>query len=113
METKIRKGKSLFYGDKVFTRGLSRSSYFNKRESEELMQYGHTMAALYEGTLMPDNSEEVQFVTDLHSNDESTLYPVRLWRKYLAAVEKSKIHHGFANSNGRNSDYVPDNMGFA
>ncbi|WP_448546928.1 DUF413 domain-containing protein [Thalassotalea fusca] len=113
MDTKIRKGKSLFYGDKVFTRGLSRSSYFNKRESDELMLYGHTMSALYEGTLMPDNPEEVQFVTDMHSEEVSALYPVRLWKKYLAAVEKSKIHHGFANCNGRSNDFVSDNMGFA
>jgi len=101
MNTTIRRGKVCFYGDKVFPHGISRSSYFNRRESEELRLYGHTFEALLNGTIQPENEEETHFVEDMLSDDESSLYPVQLWRKYLTVIKQSKTHHGFAKSYGR------------
>lgn len=98
METTIRKGSIPFYASDVFPYGLSRSSYFNKRESEELIQYGHTLSGLQNGFLTPENEEEVNFVMELNSDHENTLYLVRLWRKYLLTVEKRGTFHGFSKS---------------
>ncbi len=101
MKTSIRIGKNLFYGDSSFPYGISRSGYFNKRESDELMIYGKTFEGLCNGSLSPVNDEEVQFVEGINSNSESELYPVNLWRKYLVAIDKSRVHHGFSMSNGK------------
>jgi len=104
MNTTIRKGKLLFFGDETFNHGISRSGYFNKRESQELEEYGYSLQGLMSGLLQPENEEEAQFISDMQSVHLSLLYPVALWKKYLAAVQKSKTHHGFAKSNPRNND---------
>ncbi len=98
MQTAIRPGKLLFYGDQVFSHGLSRSGYFNKRESSELEMYGETFLSLSNGSLAPENDEEKQFIEAVQSTEETSLYPAKLWKKYLHAVAQSKIHHGFAKS---------------
>ncbi len=113
MNTSIRIGKSPFYGDQTFSHGLSRSGYFNKRESDELIQYGLTLSGLADGTLAPENEEEVQFVADLQSSEESSLYSVKLWKKYLKSVEKSRIHHGFAKSSAKSNDFSGESLSFA
>lgn len=83
METAIRKGKAPFYASDVFPYGLSRSSYFNKRESQYLIDYGHTLSGLHKGILTPENAEEVEFIEALNTDCETSLYSVRLWKKYL------------------------------
>ncbi|RHW74936.1 DUF413 domain-containing protein [Colwellia sp. RSH04] len=105
METAIRKGKITFYASDIFPHGLSRSSYFNKREAEELMMYGHTFSGLQDGSLSPENEEEAAFVTEINSNEEVTLYSVKLWHKYLSVVANKGVFHGFSMS----SRYVHSN----
>lgn len=107
MLTSIRKGKSPFYGEQSFTHGISRSGYFNRRESQELLEYGQTFQDLCSGTLLPENDEEQRFIHDMQTSDESSLYPVRLWKKYLNAVQKSRVHHSFSRSSGKShSDFT-------
>ncbi|NMP31698.1 DUF413 domain-containing protein [Thalassotalea sp. M1531] len=113
MKTSIRIGNNMFYGDNSFPHGISRSGHFNKRESDELMIYGKTFEGLCNGSLAPINDEEVKFIKAVNSNGESDLYPVNLWRKYLAAVEKSRIHHGFSMSNGKTRDPSGNDLSFA
>ena len=113
MQTIIRPGQSTFFGDNSFPYGISRSGYFNKRESDELSQYGKTFEALQQGKLLPENEEEIQFVAAMLTSDESHLYSARLWKKYLAALEKSHIHHGFSMSNGKTRDPSGNDLSFA
>jgi uncharacterized protein YifE (UPF0438 family) len=113
MNTLIRKGQSTFFGDNSFSHGISRSGYFNKRESEELALYGKTFEALQNGKLLPENEEEVQFVAAMHTSDESHLYAARLWKKYLEAVEKSRIHHGFSMCNGKTREASGNDLSFS
>jgi len=114
MNTSIRKGQSIFYGDKTFSHGLSRSGYFNKRESEELALYGLTFEGLCNGHLSPENDEEAQFIAAMNNENAADCYPANLWKKYLAALAKSKSHHGFAMSNGRTkSDAQGNDLSFA
>jgi len=98
METSIRAGIRPFYATDIFPKGLSRSSYFNKRESDELICYGYTLSALLSGELSPENEEESQFIHDINMSEDTNLYMVNLWRKYLNAVQKSKSFHGFSPS---------------
>ncbi|WP_448211911.1 DUF413 domain-containing protein [Colwellia sp. MEBiC06753] len=97
MDTSIRVGKTRFYANDVFPYGLSRSSYFNKRESDELIAYGSTLHGLASGIITPENEEEQQFIEGLMQPD-CTLYTVKLWRKFLMAVEHRKTFHGFSPS---------------
>lgn len=113
MQTTIRPGKSTFFGDSSFPHGISRSGYFNKRESDELAQYGKTFEALQQGKLLPENEEEIQFVAAMLITEESHLYPVRLWKKYLATIEKSRIRHGFSMSNGKTKESSSNDLSFA
>ncbi|WP_394176403.1 DUF413 domain-containing protein [Thalassotalea litorea] len=113
MQTTIRKGKSPFYGEQSFVHGISRSGYFNRRESLELQEYGKTFQDLCDGVLEPDNEEELRFIHDMQRHDESSLYPVRLWKKYLAAVEKNKSFHSFSRSNGKPESWQTLQEGFA
>ena len=83
METSIRQGVKPFYGDAIFSHGISRSGYFNKRESEELQVYGATFEALLSGALAPKNEEELAFISGMQIQNECDLYSVRLWNKYL------------------------------
>ncbi len=101
MKTSIRVGQHLFYGDNSFPHGISRSGHFNKRESEELATYGKTFEGLSDGSLSPINDEEAQFVKAMNTPGESDLYSVNLWKRYLAVIEKSRVHHGFSMSNGK------------
>ena len=113
MKTSIRKGQSTFFGDSSFPHGISRSGYFNKRESEELALYGKTFEGLQTGKLLPDNEEEIQFVGAMLTTDESHLYAARLWKKYLAALEKSHSFHGFSMSNGKSREPNSNELSFA
>ena len=107
MDTSIRVGERSFYATDIFPQGLSRCSYFNKREADEITRYGHTLTALLSGVLSPVNEEELQFIADINTAINSDLYMVHLWKKYLNAVHKSKSFHGFSSSNGRiNIDFA-------
>lgn len=113
MKTSIRMGKSNFYGDSIFTYGLSRSGYFNMRESDELAKYGNTFQGLWDGSLSPINEEEKQFINAMKSANESELYSVYLWKKYLAALDKSRVHHGFSMSTAKTAEPSNDEQFFA
>ena len=101
MNTTIRKGKTLFYGDHSFSHGLSRSGHFTLKEAEFLESYGHTLSALANETLQPENEEERLFVAQVKDEGESTLHAAKLWKKYLKAIDKSKVGHSFSRSSGR------------
>lgn len=112
METSIRRGKRIFLGDQVFSHGLSRSGFFNKRESIELEEYGMQFHALQQGTEQPMNEEEQIFVEQITntliaagepipSKENAEIYAVKLWRKYLKAVAQAKSRHGFLQSESK------------
>ena len=100
MNTTIRKGKTLFYGDHTFSHGLSRSGHFTLKEAEFLESYGHTLSALANEKLQPENDEEQLFVVQVNDEGESTLHAAKLWKKYLKAINKSKVGHSFSRSSG-------------
>ena len=98
MDTTIRKGERIFYGDNHFPRGIARSGHFSKRESMLLEQYGSTFQALIAGDLTPENEEEKLFVAQVSEQSEITLSSAKLWRKYQDALSKVKRHHSFISN---------------
>jgi len=106
MEKEIRKGQKIFYGDPIFARGLSRSGFFSLNESKQLEAYGDTLQQLANGTLAPNNSAEQIFINEVNSDVESTLYASCLWKKYQAAIIKSKTFHSFSKSSVSSSASV-------
>lgn len=98
METLIRKGAKPFYGDNIFSHGLSRCGFFNKREAEELFVFGKSFENLSIGLLLPNNEEEAQFVREVKASEPPVMYCAKLWKKYLNALNKSKSRHGFIKS---------------
>ncbi|WP_440876805.1 DUF413 domain-containing protein [Thalassotalea sp. PLHSN55] len=112
MNTTIRVGKKLFYGESDFPRGIGRSGFFNKKETELLEQYGDTLMRLADKALTPENEEESLFVAAIDSGDESANAMVKLWRKYVNAVEKTKRHHSFTQSNVKPVGSAPTDSQF-
>lgn len=101
MDTSIRKGERAFYGDSIFPYGIARSGFFNKRESDELNNYGNTFQRLISGDLSPENEEESLFIEQVRAPETIQLYAAKLWHKYLEAVQKSKTRHGFIKSESK------------
>ena len=110
MITTIRQGTRAFYGDIVFPHGISRSGFFNKRESEELIAYGETLQKLALEQLTPCNNEEQQFIEALNTPTNNDFYPAKLWQKYTLAVETTKRRHGFINSSTRSSHHPIESL---
>jgi len=96
METSIRAGAYPFLRNRCISKRASEKHYFNKRESDHLICFGQTLMALQSGQLTPINEEESQFIADINSEEESEMYAVKLWKKYLHATQKSKTFHGFS-----------------
>lgn len=105
MVTEIRLGSRKFYDDVHFAGGIERSGFFTIPEARFLVDYGYTLNGLFTGELTPDNDAESAFVTSIKSNDDCTLYEVKLWRKYLKALYKI-THRASANSS-RNENSRP------
>jgi len=106
MEKEIRKGQKVFYGDPMFTRGLSRSGFFSLNESRQLEIYGDTFQQLANGTLAPINNDEQRFIHEMNNDVECTLHATRLWKKYQAAIIKSNTFHSFSKSSVSSSASV-------
>lgn len=113
MEKEIRKGQKPFYGDPIFSRGLSRSGHFSLKESQELQNFGDTLLQLTNGNLTPNNQTEQTFLNEVSDEHNCTLYASKLWRKYLLAIAKSKTLHSFSKSSVSSSASVDfsDNSG--
>jgi uncharacterized protein len=98
MNNTMRLGVRKFYDDINFAGGISRSGFFNIKESENLISYGYTLSGLASGQLIPQNDEEQRFVEQINAEQDSELYFVKLWRKYKRALYLSKHK---ASLNGR------------
>ncbi|MDN3652361.1 DUF413 domain-containing protein [Thalassotalea ponticola] len=107
METDIRKGINSFYGDPIFKTGLSRSGHFTIKEAQLLKDYGWTLQSLSNGTLFADNNEERTFIEQINSDEPPTLYLASLWKKYLAAIQRSKVGYGFSVCNRAPATFEP------
>ncbi|ARR51182.1 DUF413 domain-containing protein [Photobacterium damselae subsp. damselae] len=72
-----------FYDDKNFPRGFNRSGVFTISEATVLENYGRTMRGLFEGTLLPVDESELQFVAEVKGQQEAISDFGKCWLKYL------------------------------
>lgn len=101
--TTIRVGAKLFYDDKNFARGFSRSGLFTVQESTKLEQYGHTLKLLLEKQIAPENEEEKQFVTRFETGALPETEIEKIWAKYLKALGPKAfytLNSGSKNNSG-------------
>lgn len=105
METNIRVGQRPFFGDPLFSRGLSRCGYFTVKEAKLLEEYGDTLQGLSSGTLVATNDDEARFLKEIHGVGSATSPLVALWQKYVAAIRNSRTSIGFRSSALSASDF--------
>lgn len=107
----IRLGERPFHDDVNYPRGFSRSGDFSINDSAILKDYGTTMKQLYDGTLLPVNEAEKQFVEVVNGKAEARNAYERVWLKYIQKTSKrtfhtlnSKVRSG-SNNNIESSEY--------
>ncbi|AWB65037.1 hypothetical protein C2869_00635 [Saccharobesus litoralis] len=86
MENGINLGQYAYYDNVNFKAGISRSGCFSIKESQLLEQYGERLSSLLSGNIPPCSADEETFVNTICQNGESSMYAVKLWRKYQEAI---------------------------
>ena len=71
-----------FYDDVNFPKGFKRCGDFTNKEADLLEQYGQAMKSLAEGSQLPCNVDEDQFVQVTKGNLPATTNMELLWIKY-------------------------------
>jgi len=79
----IRKGSCKFSDYLRFPNGFCRDGEFSMKESIILEAYGTTLKQLYEGTLMPENDAETQFVSVVNGQERAETSLELVWLKYI------------------------------
>ena len=102
-KTNIRKGDKPYFDDANFPRGFNRSGEFTITESLILNDYGNTFKRLFDGSLMPENDEEKQFVKVVNRELAPNSQYEKTWMKYIELVAPKK----FYSLNGRHKP-IPD-----
>lgn len=95
MKVDIRKQNINFFDDLNFPKGFRRSGLFTVLEAEFLTQNGHLMAALANEQLSPQNDQEEEFVAAINSGIPSSQLSVKVWKKYLQAIENQRSNRIF------------------
>lgn len=95
MRVNVRKQQINFYDDLNFPEGFRRSGVFTILEAEFLTQNGMLMQALYDGRVAPESDEEVEFVEAIQNRQSSQQLSVKVWNKYLLAVENKRSQRIF------------------
>lgn len=85
ISTTIRKGSKPYFDDTHFPRGFSRSGEFTVAESLIMNDFGYTLKCLHDGVLMPENTEEKNFIEVVTGHKEAETQIEKTWMKYLRA----------------------------
>ena len=90
MITTIRKSTKSYFDDLNFPRGFSRSGEFTVIESKILNDYGHNLKDLANGSMMPENPEEIRFSECCSGLVEPQTQIEKLWKKYIQLTSPKK-----------------------
>lgn len=107
-KTTIRKGSRPFYDDKHFPRGFGRSGTFTILESDIMQEYGHTLKALFEGQLLPENEEEIEFINAFKEVNEPANSLHRAWSKYIQATQPKSFFTLNSGSKNQTENTAPE-----
>jgi uncharacterized protein len=82
----ISAGQFTYFDDHNFPYGFRRSGMFTIKEAEYLESHGHTLRELENNIREPISEDEALFQAKIQSDEETTLFSVKTWRKYKAAI---------------------------
>ena len=80
----------LFFDDMNFPQGFRRCGVFTIREAEYLQENGTRLKALAYSESSPETDEESEFVLRVNDAQLTSLFSVRVWRKYITAIEQKR-----------------------
>lgn len=103
MNTQIRKGSKSFFDDVNFPRGFSRSGEFTVLESNLLHDFGYTLQLLSNGSLMPDNAEEVRFADVCTGRAIAQTFAEKTWMKYISLSSPRKYENVYGMGRPQNN----------
>ena len=103
MNTKIRKSSKSFFDDVNFPRGFSRSGEFTVLESNLLNDYGYSLQLLSNGTLMPENIEEVRFADVCTGREIAQSLVEKTWMKYISLASPRKYENVYGMGRPQNN----------
>jgi uncharacterized protein YifE (UPF0438 family) len=103
MNTQIRKGAKSFFDDINFPRGFSRCGEFTIQESNFLNDYGYSLQQLSNGSLMPENAEEVRFADVCTGRELAQSFAEKTWMKYISLASPRKYENVYGMGRPQNN----------
>jgi uncharacterized protein YifE (UPF0438 family) len=82
--------KRVFSDPKNYPYGFSRSGDFSISESKALAEYGCYIAALIDGHIQPQNSDDTAILAAAHGDIEPKDTAQRAWLKYQKRINRPK-----------------------
>jgi uncharacterized protein YifE (UPF0438 family) len=89
--------KKIFSDVKNYPYGFSRSGDFSISESKALSQYGCLIAALVDGQIEPETSEDDNFLAAAFGNKEPEGSAEKAWIKYQRRINRPKLGSVYGN----------------
>lgn len=89
--------KQMFSDAKNYPYGFSRSGDFSISESKALSQYGCLIAALVDGVLKPETSEDNSLLSAAFGKKEPEGAAEKAWVKYQKRINRPKLGSVYGN----------------
>jgi len=89
---------SKFYPKTHFPYGIDRSGEFTIEQSERLITHGEAYQALHDGTRLPANKEEEQFVAVCRGERAPTTAHERAWSVFCQKTQKKRAVVSFCST---------------
>ena len=89
--------KRMFSDMKNYPYGFSRSGDFSISESKALSQYGCLIAALVDGQIKPETSEDHEMLAAAFGNKEPEGAAEKAWVKYQKRINRPKLGSVYGN----------------
>jgi uncharacterized protein YifE (UPF0438 family) len=89
--------KGVFSDAKNYPYGFSRSGDFSISESKALSEYGCLIAALVDGQIQPETSEEEKLLAAAYGKKEPEGVAEKTWVKYQKRINRPKLGNVYGN----------------
>lgn len=101
--------KRMFSDPKNYPYGFSRSGDFSISESKALAQYGCIIAALVDGQIEPQSSEDDGMLAAAFGNKEPEGAAQKAWVKYQKRINRPKLGSVYGNHCSTSTNDSVDN----
>lgn len=98
-----------FFDNKHFARGFNRSGEFTISEAQILENFGKTMQGLLEGKLLPEDTDEHEFISAFQEGGEQVRNRYAdCWKKYLNKTQRKRTYTLCSTVKSTGSSYDDD-----